>query len=199
MPSPSPREGTVTYGKGHSIPTIPTEDGRLRRRVRQATDHRHPASVDLRPQNVLGRSLTAGKNSRCLTRFTTPKNWAQGAVNIVTRFANSRMIPQTDNPDVARRMAEIWREIDGHNANAMMIRQSLIYGFSCGEWVSDDLYRMTRVVVPPSIEMRKLPDRQGNVTGYIQLPGWTVARPVSLDGRKPIPPAKIIDVIRDPG
>lgn len=123
---------------------------------------------------------------------------AAGAVNIITRFANSRMIPQTDNPNVARRMIEIWREIDGHNVNAMTIRQSLIFGFSCGEWVSETMSMMDRVVVPPSIEMRKLPDRQGQIEGYIQLPGWTVARPVSLDGRRAIPPAKIIDVVRDP-
>lgn len=123
---------------------------------------------------------------------------AQGAVNIITRFANSRMLPLVDNPSVARKMAEIWQEIDGHSVNAMIVRQSLIYGFACGEWVSEDLARMTRVVVPPSIEMRKLPDRLGQITGYIQLPGWTIARPATLDGRQTIPPEKIIDVVRDP-
>lgn len=123
---------------------------------------------------------------------------AQGAVNIITRFANSRMIPQVDNPDVARRMTEIWKEIDGHTVNAMMIRQSLIYGFTVGEWVSNDLTKMDRVVVPPSIEIRKIPDRQGQIQSYVQLPGFVVGLPQSIDGRRQIPPVKIIDVVRDP-
>ncbi len=123
---------------------------------------------------------------------------AQGAVNIITRFANSRMLPLTDNPQVARRMLEIWREVDGHVVNSQLIRQSQIYGFACGEWVSEDLTRMNRVVVPPSIEIRKIPDRQGQIQSYVQLPGFMVGRPVSIDGRRAIPPSKMVDVVRDP-
>lgn len=136
-----------------------------------------------------------------LTLFDTiyhSQELATGAVNVLTRFANSRMVPQVDDPAVASRMREIWNEIDGHNVNAQLIRQSLVFGFACGEWVSDDMQTMNRVVVPPSIEMRKIPDRQGQIQTYVQLPGFGVGRPVSLDGRRQIPAAKIIDVVRDP-
>ncbi len=123
---------------------------------------------------------------------------AQGAVNIITRFANSRMLPLVDNPQVVQRMLEIWREIDGHTVNAQLIRQSLISGFACGEWVSEDFTKMDRVVIPPSIEIRKIPNRQGQIQAYVQLPGFMIGRPTSIDGRRQIPPAKMIDVIRDP-
>ena len=123
---------------------------------------------------------------------------ARGGVDIITRFANSRMLPLVDHPQIAKRMTEIWREIDGHIVNSQLIRQSLVSGFSCGEWVSEDLTKMNRVVVPPSLEIRKIPDRQGQIQSFVQLPGFMIGRPVSIDGRRQIPPAKMIDYIRDP-
>ena len=108
------------------------------------------------------------------------------------------MLPLVDNPQVAKRMLEVWREIDGHTVNSQLIRQSLIYGYACGEWVSEVLTRMDRVVVPPSIEIRKIPNRQGQIQSYVQLPGFMIGRPVSIDGRRQIPPSKMVSVIRDP-
>jgi hypothetical protein len=121
---------------------------------------------------------------------------AVGAVNVIKRFVNSRPIPITDNPEIAKRMKEVWEEIDGHVVNGMVLTQRLVFGWGTAEWVSDDLTKMDRVVVLPSIEIRKTPDRQGNIIQYIQLPGWTYGS--TIDGRRAIPPAKIIDAVRDP-
>jgi len=164
-----------------------------------------------------GRQLT-GDSSRLLV-FDRKTQWAKldrwqkltlfesiyrtqeigtGAVNLLTRFTNTRMVPKNDDPRIARRMTEIWDEIDGPTVNSMMIRQALVFGFSVAEWVSDDLTRMDRVVVPPSLEVRKIPDRQGNILEYVQLPGFSPFLPRSVDGRNPIPASKIIDLTRDP-
>jgi hypothetical protein len=123
---------------------------------------------------------------------------ATGAVNLLTRFINTPMYPETENVEIAKRMNQIWRDIDGPTINAMLIRQSLVYGFACGEWVSDDMQTMSRVVVPPSIEIRKIPDRRGVVESYVQLPGFSAFRGTTVDGRTPIPSIKMIDVVRDP-
>lgn len=123
---------------------------------------------------------------------------ATGAVNLLTRFINTCMVPETENVAIARRMQQIWQDIDGPQINAMLIRQSLVFGFSVGEWVSDDMQTMSRVVVPPSIEIRKVPDRFGNIETYLQLPGFDPFRGRSIDGRTAIPAIKMIDVVRDP-
>lgn len=121
-----------------------------------------------------------------------------GAVNLLTRFTNTRMTPKTDNPEVAKRMQEIWDAIDGPRVNAMLIRQALVFGFAIGEWVSEDLTRMDRVIVPPSLEIRKVPVRTGVIQSYIQLPGFDPFRNRTVDGRTEIPALKVIDLTRDP-
>ena len=121
-----------------------------------------------------------------------------GAVNLLTRFTSTRMTPKSDNPEVAKRMQEIWDEIDGPRINAMLIRQALVFGFAIGEWVSEDLTRMNRVIVPPSLEIRKVPDRTGVIQNYIQLPGFDPFRNRTVDGRTEIPSIKVIDLTRDP-
>jgi hypothetical protein len=122
---------------------------------------------------------------------------ATGAVNLLTRFINTPMVPETENVEIAKRMNQIWRDIDGPTVNAMLIRQSLVFGFSCGEWCSSDMETMDGVVVPPSIELRKIPDRQGQIESYVQLPGFSPWG-TTVDGRTPVPAIKMIDVVRDP-
>lgn len=122
-----------------------------------------------------------------------------GAVNLLTRFINTRMVPKVDNPEIAKRMIEIWDEINGPIVNSMMVRQALVFGFSIGEWVATPNFdRMEKVVVPPSLEIRKQPDRYGTVSDYLQLPGFDPFRVRTVDGRIAIPAEKVIDLTRDP-
>lgn len=122
-----------------------------------------------------------------------------GAVNLLTRFINTPLCPDVDNPEIAKRMQEIWDSIGGPMVNSMLIRQALVFGFSIGEWVaSDNLDAMLRVVVPPSLEIRKIPDRQGNIASYVQIPGFDPFHAKTIDGRLVIPSAKVIDLTRDP-
>lgn len=123
---------------------------------------------------------------------------AAGAVNVITKMVNSRMLPKSGNPDVDQRMREVWREIAGHRANGMLVRQSLIYGYALAEWSSETMQSMDKVTVPPSYEIRKIPNKQGDVEQYLQLPGFQLGQTTSVDGRLAIPSAKVVDLVRDP-
>lgn len=120
---------------------------------------------------------------------------AVGAVNVLTRMTNKAIVPRSGNPAVDARMRQIWQEINGFRVNDQLIRQSLIYGYSVGEWVSNDMQRIEKVHVPESPYIRFVADRQANITFVRQLQG-TVFAPT--DERSRIPSAKFIILQRDP-
>jgi len=120
---------------------------------------------------------------------------AVGAVNVLTKMTNKPIVPKSGNPAVDARMREIWQEINGFRVNDQIIRQSLIYGYSCGEWVAEDMQQVTKVFVPESPYIRFVADRQGNITYVRQLAGSVYA---PSDERSRVPAAKFIILQRDP-
>src|SRR5687767_5837692 len=66
---------------------------------------------------------------------------ATSGVNVLTKLVNTRPIFKSGNAAVDRRCAEIWQEINGHQVNDSLIRQSLMYGYSVGEIVYPTMQR----------------------------------------------------------
>lgn len=120
---------------------------------------------------------------------------AVGAVNVLVKMCNSRPVFKSGNPQVDARCKEIWAEIRGHEVNAQLMRQGLIYGYSVGEWVSENMQQVDRVIVPDSPLIRFVPSRFGVIEFVQQLSG-TVFAP--LDPRGRIPADKFVIYRRDP-
>ncbi len=117
---------------------------------------------------------------------------ARGAVETLVKMTNSKMVPMSGNPDVDRRMVEIWEEINGHDANAMLVRSAHIWGYSAGEQVwNNATLRMEKVVVPQSPEIRFRADPFGQVNGVRQLA--RVSKPAEI-----MPADKFVILRRDP-
>lgn len=121
---------------------------------------------------------------------------AWGSVQILTKMANTRMIPQSGDPRTDSRMVEIWDTVNGFAATNQLLIQSLGFGFSVAEYSWDDTtLQMTDVKVSRSQEIRKAPDRYGNVQAYLQYATWWAARTTDKSGRVEIPAHKVIDCI----
>lgn len=120
---------------------------------------------------------------------------ATGSVNVLVKMCNSRPVFKSGNPQVDARCKEVWKEIDGHTVNSQLMRQGLIYGYAIGEWVSEDMLRIERVVVPDSPLIRFVPNQFG-VIEYVQQLQGTLFAP--LDPRGRIPAAKCVVYRRDP-
>lgn len=120
---------------------------------------------------------------------------ATGAVNVLTKMCNARPLFKSGNPEVDARCKQIWAEIKGHEVNAQLMRQGLIYGYGVAEWVSEDMTRVDRVVVPDAPLVRFVADKFASITHVQQLTG-TVFSPG--DAKTRIPANKFIIYRRDP-
>lgn len=118
---------------------------------------------------------------------------AHGAVETLVKLCATEPYFDSGNPDVDKRAMQIWRSLNLSETNEQLLRQGTIFGFACAELIWDNAtLEMQRVVVPPSPQMRKIPDATGVIQSYIQL-----GTPNALT-YKTIPAAKILDYTRTP-
>lgn len=122
---------------------------------------------------------------------------ANGAANTLVKLVNTSPYFDSGDNDVDARCREIWQALNLSEANEMLCRQGLIYGYGVGEivWVERDALTLDRIVIPPSYEIRKVPDARGVIQGYLQLPSPLSNRPLD---RRQIPSVKVIDYTREP-
>lgn len=123
---------------------------------------------------------------------------ASGAVNSICKLINTRIIPQSDNPAIDKRMREIWQKLNLHSVNEMLIRQALIFGYSVCEYSWDDnTLEMDRMFVPQTRQVRFQTNRQGDIENIIQFPSRAFGATLSPNLIPPIPAGKFIIVQHD--
>lgn len=132
-----------------------------------------------------------------LTLFESIKDTvplAAGALQVLCKMVNTRMVPQSGDPAVDARMREIWEQINGHSINSQLIYQGLTFGFSVGEisW-NDATLEIEPVKVLRSLQVRKRVDRLGDVTAFLQFA--SPPAPGATRGLIEIPPHKVIDFV----
>lgn len=118
---------------------------------------------------------------------------AVGALNVITRFVNSRPVFKSGNPEVDKRAKQIWQDLKLDEVNAQLIRQGNTFGYAIGEAVFPNGI-IERVVVPDSPMIRFKADTWGQIQSAIQLAGSIIA---PSDPRADIPASKLIIWQRD--